>query len=131
MFEGQLGIGQSLLFGGEGVGNIADLSPFVQRCVISASGVVILNCEAPCPIELEGLKVQPPDEPKLKGILIEFEFNSIGRRLFGEDFKTGRGYSSTAAPIPTEKPKAPAAAVEQLVLSAEVEEAPTAEPPST
>ena len=30
------------------------------------------------------LKVQAPDEEKLKGLMIEFEFNALGRRLFGE-----------------------------------------------
>jgi DNA polymerase-1 len=50
-----------------------------------------INCEVPCPLEMDLLKVQPPDEDKLRGLLVEFEFNSIGRRLFGEDFKAGRG----------------------------------------
>jgi DNA polymerase-1 len=40
-------------------------------------------CDAPCVVELDTLKVQPPDEEKLKSLLVEFEFNSIGRRLFG------------------------------------------------
>jgi DNA polymerase-1 len=55
-------------------------------------------CDAPCGVDPEALKAQPPDEEKLKGLLIEFEFNSIGRRLFGPDFKAGRGLQ----PGPTE-----------------------------
>jgi len=55
--------------------------------------LVTLSCDAPCDYKLESLKLRPPDEPKVKELLIEFEFNSIGRRLFGEDFKAGRGYS--------------------------------------
>ena len=47
--------------------------------------------DAPCQIDLDSLKVRPPDEEKVKPLLIEFEFNSIGRRLFGPDFKAGRG----------------------------------------
>jgi DNA polymerase I len=50
-----------------------------------------INCDVPCPIDMDLLKVQPPDDEKLKGLLVEFEFNSIGRRLFGEEFKAGRG----------------------------------------
>ena len=63
--------------------------------------LVTINCEAPCPIDLETLKVQPWDEEKLKALFAEFEFNSIGKRLFGENFKAGRGYQApadTAAP---------------------------------
>jgi len=51
-------------------------------------------CNAPCPVELESLRLQQPDEDKLKGLLVEFEFNSLGRRLFGEQFKAGRGFHS-------------------------------------
>src|ERR1043166_536580 len=61
-----------------------------QHALLSKRLVTIIR-DAPCPIELEKLKVQPPDEARLKSLLIEFEFNSIGRRLFGEEFKAGRG----------------------------------------
>ncbi len=57
-------------------------------------------CDAPCPVDLEALKVQPLDDTKVKALLMEFEFNSIGRRLFGEDFKAGRGFTGGE-----EKPK--------------------------
>ena len=56
--------------------------------------LVTINCEAPCPIELESLKLQPWDEEKLKALFVEFEFNSIGKRLFGDAFKAGRGYQA-------------------------------------
>ncbi|SPE60915.1 DNA polymerase I [Verrucomicrobia bacterium] len=73
-------------------------------------------CDAPCPVELEKLKVQSPDDEQLKRLLIEFEFNSLGRRLFGEEFKAGRGYG------PAAPPKAPATkAVEDFVLVGERE----------
>jgi DNA polymerase-1 len=54
--------------------------------------LVTIPCDAPCPADLESFKICPPDEPGLKSLLMEFEFNSIGRRLFGEDFKAGRGF---------------------------------------
>ena len=50
-----------------------------------------INCETPVEVDLNGLKVRLPDEDKLKQLLIEFEFNTIGRRLFGDLFKAGRG----------------------------------------
>lgn len=56
--------------------------------------LVTLSCDAPCEFELESLKLRPPDEAKVKELLIEFEFNSIGKRLFGEDFKAGRGFQA-------------------------------------
>ncbi|HEY2082369.1 MAG TPA: 5'-3' exonuclease H3TH domain-containing protein, partial [Verrucomicrobiae bacterium] len=58
--------------------------------------LVTLLCDAPCEYELESLKLRPPDEEKVKEMLIEWEFNSIGKRLFGEDFKAGRGFQSSA-----------------------------------
>ncbi len=82
-------------------------------------------CDAPCPIPLDDLKVQKPNEEQLKRLLVEFEFNSIGRRLFGEDFKAGRGFET---PAPNPKPAEPVGgssddeAVEDLVLRSESEE---------
>ncbi len=60
--------------------------------------LVTLQCDAPCPVELESLRLQSMDEEKVKALFVEFEFNSIGRRLFGESFKAGRGFSAPAAP---------------------------------
>lgn len=81
--------------------------------------LVTLNCDAPCPIDVESLKVQERDDEKLKALLIEFEFNSIGRRLFGEDFKAGRGYQP--GPARTSGP-GPASRTEELVLFSEKQE---------
>lgn len=47
--------------------------------------------DAPLPLGLDELVLQGFDEEALKAILVEFEFNALGRRLFGEDFKAGRG----------------------------------------
>jgi DNA polymerase-1 len=68
--------------------------------------LVTLLCDAPCDYNLESMKLRPPDEEKVKEMLIEWEFNSIGKRLFGEDFKAGRGFQGSAAvpqPAATEK----------------------------
>ncbi len=53
-----------------------------------------INCQVPIPYDLEDLKVSEPNETVLKELLIEFEFNAIGKRMFGNDFKTGRGFES-------------------------------------
>jgi DNA polymerase-1 len=84
-----------------------------------------ISCDAPCPVDLDLLKVQARDEEKLKALLLEFEFNSIGRRLFGEDFKAGRGGGA----IPKAESRTPAPAVpastalrqEEFVLEGETE----------
>src|SRR5439155_696037 len=59
-------------------------------------------------------------------LLVEFEFNSIGRRLFGEDFKAGRGFQTTAQPAPTKsKPRSRQNdEAEDLILTAESQEVP-------
>jgi len=77
-------------------------------------------CDAPFEVAWEVLQVLPPDQEKLEGLLVEFEFNSIGRRLFGKDFKAGRGGGS---PKPEDRgSKSPAAAGdEQLVLVGETQ----------
>jgi DNA polymerase-1 len=94
-----------------------------DQALLSKSLATIIT-DAPCPVALDSLKVQPADEEKLKGLLVEFEFNSIGRRLFGEDFKAGRGGGSPKSEIRSPKLPAPAAAsqpVEQLILVSETE----------
>ena len=66
-----------------------------ELALLSKRLVTILH-DAPCPVDLESLKLRPQNEEKVKALLVEFEFNSIGRRLFGEDFKAGRGFQAKA-----------------------------------
>jgi len=47
--------------------------------------------DAPLEVALEDLAVRGHDEAVLKALFAEFEFNALGRRMFGEDFKAGRG----------------------------------------
>jgi DNA polymerase-1 len=69
--------------------------------------LVTILCDAPCECDLNALKLRPPDEDKVKALLIEFEFNSIGRRLFGDDFKAGRGFAAEpgSAGVPPARPE--------------------------
>ena len=69
--------------------------------LLSKKLVTILH-DAPCPENLESLKLRPPDEENLKSLLVEFEFNSIGKRLFGDEFKAGRGFQPQATNQPTD-----------------------------
>jgi len=86
-------------------------------------------CDAPCPIDLDSLKIQPMDEERVKQIFMEFEFNSIGRRLFGEEFKAGRGFQQPAAAPKASRPKS-TSDTQDLVLLGEREAAPGEAPPA-
>ena len=71
-----------------------------------------INCEVPIDVDFEKLKLHPPDEAKLKQLLVEFEFNSIGRRLFGDDFKAGRGLETPAPATASREPATEASSEE-------------------
>jgi DNA polymerase-1 len=71
-----------------------------RETALLSKKLVTLLCDAPCDCNLEALKLRPPNEEAVKEMLIEWEFNSIGKRLFGEDFKAGRGFQSSGAAIP-------------------------------
>jgi DNA polymerase-1 len=76
-----------------------NLEKFQDQARLSKK-LATINCDAPCPEDVEHLKLQPLDEAALKALLVEFEFNSLGRRLFGNDFKAGRGFTPAPAPAP-------------------------------
>jgi DNA polymerase-1 len=89
---GQFGTVEELLGRtGELTGRAKETLEANREQALFSKRLATIRCDAPCPTDLESLQVQPPDEEKLKALLVEFEFNSIGRRLFGEDFKAGRG----------------------------------------
>ncbi len=90
-----------------------------EQALLSKRLATIIR-DAPCQIELDALTVRPPDEAKLKELLVEFEFNSIGRRIFGEDFKAGRGAGMPKAEVQSPK-SPPTTPAEQLVLVSDPE----------
>jgi DNA polymerase-1 len=59
--------------------------------------LVTIDVNVPFPFEPEKLRVGPRDDEALKALFTEFEFNTLGRRLFGDDFKGGRGFSAPPA----------------------------------
>jgi DNA polymerase-1 len=133
---GQFGTVENLLARtSELTGKLKERVETSREAALLSKQLVTINCESPCTVDLESLKVQPADEEKLKAILIEFEFNSIGKRLFGEDFKAGRGFQPGGASVlpgagstasrPILRPPKPAAPspnqTEDLVLEGETE----------
>jgi DNA polymerase-1 len=83
-----------------------------------------INLEVPCPIPLDDLTLRESNETAVRSLCVEFEFNSIGRRLFGEDFKAGRGFESAPTASEPTKPAATEDKVaEDLVLISESDQA--------
>ncbi len=126
-----------LAHAGELTGRVKQTLETNREQALLSKRLATINCEVPCPVGTDALVVRPPDEEKLKALLVEFEFNSIGRRLFGEDFKAGRGGGSPKSEVRSPKlPGTPTAGVmgEQLVLVGEAEGAaqePEAKPAAT
>ena len=111
-----------LAHAGELTGRVKQTLETNREQALLSKRLATIICDAPCAVDLEALKVQPPNEEKLKALLVEFEFNSIGRRLFGEDFKAGRGGGMQKEEGRMQKLSAAAPgdqAVEQLVLVSE------------
>lgn len=79
-----------------------------REAALLAKRLVTIDRKAPISVRLSDLASQPPDEDALRRLCIEFEFNSIGRRLFGPAFKAGRGWKETAEASPP-KSKTPSA----------------------
>ena len=64
--------------------------------------------DAPLDVAPEDLTPGPRDDAALRALCAEFEFNAIGRRLFGEGFQAGR--ASPHAPAAVSPPAAPRSA---------------------
>lgn len=61
-----------------------------DKAILSKKLAIIMH-DAPLEVELEALTLKGQDDEALKALFTEFEFNALGRRLFGDDFKAGRG----------------------------------------
>ncbi len=72
-----------------------NLTNFAEQARLSRD-LATIQLDVPIDIELDALVKQPFDEEAVKALLVEFEFNAVGRRLFGEDFKAGRGFHRRA-----------------------------------
>ncbi len=62
----------------------------VEKAILSKQLATIMH-DAPLEVELDALGVKAHDDEALKALFTEFEFNSLGKRLFGDEFKAGRG----------------------------------------
>ena len=87
---------------------------FAEQALLSKKLVTIMT-DAPVEVAIEDLRCQPYDQEALKALMVEFEFNALGRRLFGEDFKAGRGRQFAATK--EAKATAPVAGGDELPLA--------------
>src|SRR5437588_4773697 len=94
---GQFGSVEDLLARqGELTGKLKERIETNKEAAVLSKRLVTILRDTPCDFELESLKVRALDDVKVKELLMEFEFNSIGKRLFGEEFKAGRGTNPKA-----------------------------------
>jgi DNA polymerase-1 len=73
--------------------------------------------DAPVDVELAELELHSVDEDAVKALCVEFEMNSIGKRLLGEDFKAGHsGTGPVAAEVTRRKAKKTESGADELDL---------------
>ena len=70
--------------------NQEKLKAFAEQARLSRQ-LVVINCAVPLEKGPDDLIRGEPDAQTLQELFIEFEFNSFGKRLFGEGFAAGRG----------------------------------------
>ena len=76
-------------------GKLKDNLESHQAQALLSKKLATIICDAPCEGSLEDLKIRERNDDVLKALIVEFEFNSLGRRLFGDEFKAGRGQVET------------------------------------
>lgn len=83
-------------------GKLREILAAHQEMALLSRKLATLDCEAPVARDLEALRLQARDDHALKALFVEFEFNSIGRRIYGDEFKAGRGFAPAPAAAPAE-----------------------------
>ncbi len=66
-----------------------------------------INIDVPIDVCLDDLQRRDFDVTSLQAFCVEFEFNSLGKRMFGEQFKAGRGAAALSTQPVTTVPAAP------------------------
>lgn len=86
-----------------------------DKAVMSKKLATIFT-DLPVEVAPEDLALQGHDDAALKALFTEFEFNTLGRRVFGDDFKAGRGRMMAKE----DKPGEAQASSDDLFSSAEI-----------
>ena len=69
-----------------------NLENFADQALLSKKLATII-LDVPIDAEWDDLVVGGRDESKIKALLTELEFNTIGKRILGKDFAAGRGHN--------------------------------------
>jgi DNA polymerase-1 len=94
------------------------LVKFRDQAILSKR-LATIDTEVPVPFEPEVLRIGPRDEPALRAIFTELEFNTLGRRLFGDSFKAGRSSGGSASRLTLNPSASPAAVAEPAAAASE------------
>jgi DNA polymerase I len=70
-----------------------NLEKYREQALLSQKLVTILT-DAPVTVGFDDIRLSERDEAALRSLFVEFEFASLGKRLFGDSFQSGRGHQS-------------------------------------
>jgi DNA polymerase-1 len=82
------------------------LEKFRDQALLSKR-LATIDVNVPYPFEPEKFLVGSRDDETLRALFSEFEFNTLGRRVYGDSFKAGRGFAAPPAPVKAVAPKSP------------------------
>ncbi len=83
---------------GELKGKVKESLETHREQAVLSKHLATIDRDVPLEVDWVELEVKEPDLEVLREVLVEFEFNSLGRRFFGEDFKAGRGFVAEVVP---------------------------------
>ena len=69
-----------------------------EQALLSKKLVTIMT-DAPVKEGFDEIEISERNHEELKSLFVEFEFNSLGKRLYGTDFEAGRGHTTTESEV--------------------------------
>jgi DNA polymerase-1 len=91
-----------------------------REMAILSKRLVTIFIDAPVGVTMDDLVKREFDAESLKTLMVELEFNGLGKRLFGDDFRAGRGEGRRQAPVESSDAPAEAAPAAPLKSMADV-----------
>ena len=79
-------------------GKIKETLEANREMALLSKKLATIHCDSPVDLDIEKLRLPERNDDAIKALCVEFEFNTIGKRLFGDDFKAGRGFGRPAEP---------------------------------
>ena len=67
-----------------------------EQALLSKELVKII-LDVPTDVSFEELEINSRDDQGIKSLFTEFEFNSLGKRLYGAEFSSGRGHTTSSS----------------------------------